>query len=77
MAIKAIEKIRGTFAKALEREPLFVLRSQDKFAAATVRHWADLAEAGGANKKKVEEARQLADDMERHARLHGGSKVPD
>ncbi len=77
MAIKAIEKISGTFAKAREREPLFVLRSQDKLAPAVVRHWADLAEASGVDKKKVAEARQLADDMERYAKIHGFGKVPD
>jgi hypothetical protein len=46
-------------------EPLFTLRARDRFAAQVVRHWCDLAEAGGSPHEKIDEARLLANDMDR------------
>lgn len=59
--------------KADDTEPIFVLRAQDRLAAAVVRFWADEAERAGANAAKVAEAREVADAMERWP----ARKLPD
>lgn len=41
MAIKAIERVTGCFARAAEDEPLFVLKSTDILAPEKVREWAE------------------------------------
>ena len=54
-------------------EPVFLLRGQDKFAAATLRYYADLVELGGADLSLVQATlRQshLMDAWPKH-------KVPD
>lgn len=62
-----------------EDEPVFLLRAQDKFAVAAVRHYADsiaadtLAPSASQDISKL--ARQWADTMEDYAREHG--KYPD
>ena len=56
-------------------EPFFVLRGQDKLAAKRVRDWAADAHLHGVPMAKVEEAWQLASQMEAFAAVHG--KVPD
>jgi hypothetical protein len=50
--------------KAADNEPIFVLRAQDMLTPALVRLWADLAAMHGCPAAKIEEARQLADQME-------------
>lgn len=46
-------------------EPLFTLRAQDKLAAATVRHWAELARASKQVPPiKIADALSLASQME-------------
>lgn len=65
MAIKAIERKNGCFAKAFEDEVLFVLRAKDLLAPGIVREWAKRAEQSGAHEpEKITEARRCADAME-------------
>ena len=47
-----------------EDEPVFLLRGQDRFAAATVRWYADLIEAEGADPEMVRLCRVHADRMQ-------------
>lgn len=54
-------------------EPFFVLRGQDKLAAAAVRHWANEGEKAGIPQAKVENARKCAWAMRDHRPL----KMPD
>jgi hypothetical protein len=67
------------FNKANFGEPLFILRAQDEFAAELVRAWADKVEAAigpdapATTRKKIEDAREVADQME----VYPGRKVPD
>lgn len=49
--------------KAQSNEPLFVLRGKDPVGAATVRHWATMAE-GIHEPAKIQEALKLADQMD-------------
>jgi hypothetical protein len=64
------------YAKAAPDEPIFVLRAQDRCAPKAVRMWADFARSQGAPVEKVEEAMDLALEMESWQRTHG-AKVPD
>ena len=59
--------------KADDMEPIFVLRAQDRLAAAVVRFWADEAEKAGSNAAKITEAREVAAAMEQWPTR----KVPD
>lgn len=55
-------------------EPIFILRAQDCFAAATVRDWADKVDsAHGGPTDKTLEARAWADEMDRWPT----KKIPD
>ena len=54
----------GTTRKIPADEPVFLIRGQDKVGAATVRAWADLAEAEGSDAEIVAIARQHADKMD-------------
>lgn len=76
MGIKSAELAHGCFSRAADDEPLFVLRAQDKHAPVIVEKWADEAAMTGASLKKVEHAKQLAQDMRDWA-LVNGSKYPD
>jgi len=55
------------------KEPIFILRGQDKLAWHAVKFWADIAEANGVDAEKVAEARQIAQAM----RDHTPQKLPD
>ncbi len=55
------------------KEPYFVLRAQDVFAAGLVKRWAELSESGGVTPHKVENARQCARAM----RNWPTKKIPD
>lgn len=58
-------KFTSAVLNSAERnEPIFVLRAQDKLAAATVRDWCDRAHNAGVNREKIIEARAIADLME-------------
>ena len=59
--------------KAADDEHVFLLRSTDKLAAHVVRDWAILAEEAGTSKEKVDEAMEVAAQME----LWPTRKVPD
>jgi hypothetical protein len=54
---------KGCLGKAADREPVFVLRAQDKLAPDVVRVWADNAQAAGAT-AKANGAREVALAME-------------
>jgi hypothetical protein len=52
-------------------EPIFVLKSTDPLAPATVRFWADVRELEGKTRpEKIQEARSLASKMEDWQRLN-------
>ncbi len=57
-------RIVDTENKIPEDEPVFLLRAQDVSAAATVRHWADLNDAGGGDPVLSELARNQAVAMD-------------
>ena len=54
-------------------EPVFLIRAQDVVGPQTVRGWAHLAEAVGADSKLTRAVLDWADRME----VYGQSKVPD
>lgn len=61
------------FDNAAPDEPIFVLRAQDRLAAATVRFWAQLLEASRGSAPLVKEARECATAMDKWP-VH---KLPD
>lgn len=63
----------GTTRRIPANEPVFLLRGQDQFAAAAVRHWAGLVEAGGGDPEIIGTARAHADKMD----AWPSKKVPD
>lgn len=63
----------GCLGKAADNEPVFILRAQDMLAPALVDQWANLAEAHGCARSKVNEARDLA----RLMRMWPVAKYPD
>lgn len=67
------KKDDATLAKVGDDEPIFVLRAQDKFAASTIRYWAERAESAGAPREKIIEALDHAEVME----AWHTQKVPD
>ena len=72
----------GCLGKAADDEPIFILRSQDRFAPMIVRLWADLVRitcvsaSRGTPMKKLEEACNLADQMQDWGNQNG-TKIPD
>lgn len=66
---------------AADDEPIFVLRSKDRYAPILVRLWADLllTETGAteSQKLKAKQAMVLSSNMEAYATMNGGAKVPD
>lgn len=80
------ERIRLNEAKKVEAghclansapdEPVFVLCARDVTAPDIVRLWAVNAASRGVSYKKCQEAREVADAMERWQKEHG-SKLPD
>ena len=63
----------AAFNKIPFDEPVFLIRAQDACSSATVRHWASLAEAYGAEAEIVDIAQRLAAQMEQWPI----KKVPD
>ncbi|MGN6094498.1 MAG: hypothetical protein ACTHOL_19275 [Luteibacter jiangsuensis] len=64
-----MEKTQAVITNGTKRripidEPVFLLRAQDQFAPAAVRHWAELVEAGGGDTAIVSSAREHAARME-------------
>mgnify|MGYP001564185867 FL=1 len=68
---------KGCLGRCAPDEPVFVLRAQDRCAAATVRQWAAAAQHVGAPREKVVQALDDADAMDAWREAHGGGKVPD
>jgi hypothetical protein len=62
-----------SLSKAQDDEPIFVLRAQDRLAPDLVRGWAAQAERAGCPAAKVQEARAVAEAMERWP----ARKLPD
>jgi hypothetical protein len=62
--------------KAADDEPVFVLRAQDAIAPDVVRLWAGRAWQAGVPQAKVNEAYDLASQMQAWQREHS-AKVPD
>lgn len=69
----------------MNKEPVFTLRAQDKFAPETIERWADKVEIennrrvgaeAGKTKRKIKEARALAHNMRAWQELNK-SKIPD
>ena len=56
-------KIPASNAVFPAEEPLFLIRAQDKFAARTVRHYADLREKAG-DAKGAKQCREVAKAMD-------------
>lgn len=65
------------FNKLHPNEPFFVLRGNDKFAPRLIAAWADAAEQAGCRMEKVQEARQIGQDMLAWQRAQGTGKNPD
>lgn len=66
----------GCISRAAADEPVFVLRSKDKYAPTLVRLWAQLVALEGGYNDKTKAAVDLADAME-DWQLINGSKLPD
>lgn len=67
----------GCFGKADLDEPLFILRAADRCAPAAVRDWAHRAKGAGCTPAKVQEAMDLALEMEAWQGRTGRAKWPD
>ena len=67
----------GCFGKADLDEPLFILRGQDRCAPAAVRDGAHRAKGAGCSATKVQEAMELASEMEAWQMRTGRAKWPD
>lgn len=67
MGTKANPSRYDCYEAALPDEPMFVLLGRDKFASALVRLWANMREREGENQLVIQEARQVADDLEQYA----------
>lgn len=72
--IEKAKRGEGCLGKAHPDEPVFILRAQDLHAPYAVRHWIEAAAVMlGYDHPKVQEAMQLASDMEKWPRR----KLPD
>lgn len=67
---------KGCISRADDNEPVFVLRAQDKLAPMVVRIWALFARQEGVSDPKIEEANELADEMEIWG-MDNKTKIPD
>lgn len=68
----------GCFGKADLDEPLFVLRGNDRCAPGTVRDWARRATGAGCPSAKIDEAMDIAREMEAWQQAHSDrAKWPD
>lgn len=74
--IIAAAEQKGCLGKAHLDEPLFILRAKDKLASRIVRHWVQVARDEGVHRDKVQEAYQLAAEMDEWA-VGNGNKTPD
>ena len=79
--IVAANNGEGCLGKAHAKEPVFVLRAQDKFAPDVIEVWATMVARGAAGgvgfeTQKVKKARALAHTMRAWQELNS-SKVPD
>lgn len=67
----------GCLGKSQDDEPVFILVARDKYAASTVRDWANRIIAIHGSTTKACEALEQADRMDAWRDAHGGGKVPD
>lgn len=75
-ARKDYNRIQDPTFKIPVKEPVFLLRGQDKLAANIVRAYAAAAEAEGL-KDIAEISRKWADTMDEWRNTHDGGKLPD
>lgn len=68
MAIKSYEQKLGTFSKAANDEPLFVLRPRDRLAVPLARLWVENAKLTGVPMDEIREAQANIAAMERFAK---------
>lgn len=68
MAIKSYEAKHGTFFKAKDNEPLFILRPHDALAVPLARLWAEHAKIVGVPTDEIREAQANIAAMERYAK---------
>lgn len=60
----------------MNKEPVFELRAQDRFAPALVRTWTILAKAAGVSKEKIVSAEKVLVEMQRWQK-ENPVKTPD
>lgn len=82
LELEAANRGEGCLGKAADDEPVFILRAQDALAPLIVRAWADQLSAltspsDDKRRKKAEDARKLAKDMEAWQIEKGLRKMPD
>lgn len=75
--LAAVAKGEGCLGRSQDDEPVFVLVARDKFAASTVRKWAETVAHFRGHSAKTDEAYALADRMDVWREAHGGGKNPD
>ena len=68
MAIKSYEEKHGTFFKAEDKEPLFILRPRDPLAVPLARLWVEHAKLIGVPMDEIREAQANISAMERYAK---------
>ena len=77
-AAREVEAPPGCLGKAALDEPLFILRGADRCAPGAIRDWARRAIGAGCPAAKVDEAMDIAVEMERwQAANPGRAKWPD
>lgn len=76
--LRAAQEGGGCLGRSQDDEPIFILCARDRTASKTVRQWVQNAkDAGCANQAKLDEALDLAMQMDRWRAAHDGGKVPD
>lgn len=73
MSTKANPGPFDCYEEAEDDEPMFVLLARDESAPVLVRLWAELRALGGGELVKVEEAREVAEQMENWRLQHRSS----
>ena len=75
--VAALARGEGCIGRSQDDEPVFVLCARDRYAASTVRKWAETIAFMHGHSAKTDEAYALAERMDSWREAHGGGKVPD
>ncbi len=75
--VAALAKGEGCLGRSQGDEPVFILCARDRYAANTVRTWAEKVAFMHGHTAKTDEAFALADKMDAWREAHGGGKIPD